>query len=120
MNGQRETFSSGLAVFFATLGSAVGLGNIWKFPYLVGEYGGGAFLAVYLLCVAFIGLPVMWTEFYVGRKTRKNPVGAMSMLSPGTPWKHVDHGRSVSVFDYVFLQLRSRLGILLFVQGNSR
>lgn len=89
MNGQRETFSSGLAVFFATLGSAVGLGNIWKFPYLVGEYGGGAFLAVYLLCVAFIGLPVMWTEFYVGRKTRKNPVGAMSMLSPGTPWKHV-------------------------------
>ena len=71
MNGQRETFSSGLAVFFATLGSAVGLGNIWKFPYLVGEFGGGAFLAVYLLCVAFIGLPVMWTEFYVGRKTRK-------------------------------------------------
>jgi NSS family neurotransmitter:Na+ symporter len=77
---KRETFSSGLAVFFATLGSAVGLGNIWKFPYLTGANGGGAFLFVYLLCVMFVGIPVMISEFYMGRKTRKNILGAVNEL----------------------------------------
>ena len=85
----RETFSSGLAVFFATLGSAVGLGNIWKFPYLTGQFGGGAFLLVYFLCIVLVGLPIMLGEFYVGRKTRKNAVGAFGQLSPGTGWKHI-------------------------------
>lgn len=83
----RETFSSGLAVFFATLGSAVGLGNIWKFPYLTGEYGGGAFLFIYLLCILFVGIPIMIGEFYIGRKTRQNPVGAYKQLSPDSYWK---------------------------------
>jgi neurotransmitter:Na+ symporter, NSS family len=77
---KRETFSSGLAVFFATLGSAVGLGNIWKFPYLAGANGGGAFLFVYLICIVFVGLPVMISEFYIGRKTRKNVLGAVREL----------------------------------------
>lgn len=77
---KRETFSSGVAVFFATLGSAVGLGNIWKFPYLTGANGGGAFLFVYLLCVMFVGIPVMISEFYMGRKTRKNILGAVNEL----------------------------------------
>lgn len=86
---KRETFSSGLAVFFATLGSAVGLGNIWKFPYLTGQYGGGAFLAVYFLCILFVGLPIMVSEFYIGRKTRKNAVGALEELKPGTSWKYI-------------------------------
>lgn len=85
----RETFSTGLAVFFATLGSAVGLGNIWKFPYLTGQYGGGAFLLVYLACILFIGLPVMLSEFYIGRKTRTNAVGAIEKLAPGSAWKHI-------------------------------
>lgn len=84
---KRETFSSGLAVFLATLGSTVGLGNIWKFPYLTGQYGGGAFLAVYLLCIAFVGLPIMISEFYIGRKTRKNAVGALQALRPGAAWQ---------------------------------
>jgi NSS family neurotransmitter:Na+ symporter len=85
----RERFSSGLAVFFATLGSAVGLGNIWKFPYLTGQFGGGAFLLVYLTCIIFVGLPIMLGEFYIGRKTRMNAVGAIKTLSPGTAWKHI-------------------------------
>lgn len=85
----REKFSSGLAVFFATLGSAVGLGNIWKFPYLTGQFGGGAFLLVYFTCILLIGLPVMLGEFYIGRKTRLNAVGAIDKLSPGTAWKHI-------------------------------
>lgn len=88
-NKKRETFSSGLAVFFATLGSAVGLGNIWKFPYLTGQNGGGAFLLVYFFCILFVGLPVMLSEFYMGRKTRKNAVGALEQLKPGTQWKNI-------------------------------
>jgi len=85
----REKFSSGLAVFFATLGSAVGLGNIWKFPYLTGQYGGGAFLLVYFCCILFVGLPIMLGEFYIGRKARKNAVGALKQLKPGTSWKNI-------------------------------
>ena len=71
---KREMFSTGVAVFFATLGSAVGLGNIWKFPYLTGANGGGAFLLIYVLCVALVGIPIMVCEFYIGRKSRKNAV----------------------------------------------
>jgi len=81
-NIKREGFSSGLAVFFATLGSAVGLGNIWKFPYLTGEHGGGAFLLVYLICVVVVGLPVMVAEFYIGKKARKNVLGAIRIIKP--------------------------------------
>lgn len=88
-NEKRETFSSGLAIFFATLGSAVGLGNIWKFPYMIGANGGGAFLLVYFLCVIFVGLPVMVSEFYIGRKTKKNVVGAMEQLKPNSMWKSI-------------------------------
>ncbi|NOH15460.1 sodium-dependent transporter [Clostridium cochlearium] len=82
----RESFSGAIAVFFATLGSAVGLGNIWKFPYVVGENGGGAFLLIYLICIAFVGLPIMVSEFYIGRKTHKNIMGAIKELSPNPFW----------------------------------
>lgn len=86
----RDQFSSGFAVFFATLGSAVGLGNIWKFPYLTGQNGGGAFLLVYVICIIFVGIPIMMGEFYVGRKTRKNAVGAFEELgAPRKSWKHI-------------------------------
>lgn len=97
-------FSSGLAVFFATLGSAVGLGNIWKFPYLTGQFGGGAFLLVYLLCIIFVGLPVMLSEFYLGRKSRKGAVGAFATLAPGTGGKFIGKmGSCLFLFNNVFL-----------------
>lgn len=86
---KRETFSSGLTVFLATLGSAVGLGNIWKFPSLTGANGGGAFLFTYLLCVAFVGVPIMICEFYIGRKSRKNAVGAFEKLKAAKGWKTI-------------------------------
>lgn len=98
----RETFSSGLAVFFATLGSAVGLGNIWKFPYLTGEFGGGAFLLVYCLCILFVGLPVMVSEFYIGRRTRKNAVGAFKTLKPNANWKYIGTMGVASAFLIMF------------------
>lgn len=97
---KREGFSSGVAVFFATLGSAVGLGNVWKFPYMVGTNGGGAFLFVYLMCVIFVGLPVMISEIFIGRRTRKNVMGAVKKLKPNQPF-----WRIIAVFGMITVYL---------------
>lgn len=75
-NGQRELWGSRAGFILAATGSAVGLGNIWKFPFMAGMSGGAAFVLVYLVCVALIGFPVMLLEFALGRRTRKDPVGA--------------------------------------------
>ena len=73
-------WSSRLAFVLAVAGSAVGLGNIWKFPYIAGQNGGGAFVLVYLLCVFGIGLPIMMSEILLGRRGRRNPVATMRIL----------------------------------------
>lgn len=73
-------WSSKMAFILAVTGSAVGLGNIWKFPYVAGENGGGAFVLVYLACVIAIGMPVMMSEILIGRRGRRNPVGTMELL----------------------------------------
>jgi len=73
-------WSSRMAFILAVTGSAVGLGNIWKFPYIAGENGGGAFVIVYLLCVFLIGMPVMMSEILIGRRGRRNPVATMALL----------------------------------------
>lgn len=99
---KRDGFSSGIAVFFATLGSAVGLGNIWKFPYLTGVNGGGAFLLVYFICIVFVGLPVMISEFYIGRKSRKNAVGAFGKLGAASGWKTIGFMGVASAFLIMF------------------
>jgi NSS family neurotransmitter:Na+ symporter len=83
---KREGFATSLGVLTATLGSAVGLGNIWKFPSMTGQNGGAAFLFLYILCVLFIGLIVMVSEFIIGRKAQANCVSAYKKLSPGKPW----------------------------------
>ncbi|MDY6943736.1 MAG: sodium-dependent transporter [Pseudomonadota bacterium] len=74
-------WSSRLTFILAATGSAVGLGNIWKFPYMVGENGGGAFVLIYLLCVAAIGIPIMIAEIMVGRRGRQNPMDSMRLLA---------------------------------------
>ena len=100
---KREGFSSGLAVFFATLGSAVGLGNIWRFPYLTGENGGGAFLLVYLICIVVVGLPVMIGEFYIGKKAKKNVMGAIRIIKPKSKfWKAIAWGGILSAYFIMF------------------
>jgi len=81
---QREHWGSGLGFILAAAGSAIGLGNIWKFPYITGQNGGGAFVLVYLLCIVVIGLPVMLCEITLGRHTERNPVGAFKQLSPSS------------------------------------
>jgi len=73
-------WSSRMAFILAVTGSAVGLGNIWKFPYIAGQNGGGAFVLVYLVCVIVIGLPVMMSEILIGRRGRRNPVATMELL----------------------------------------
>jgi NSS family neurotransmitter:Na+ symporter len=73
-------WSSRMAFVLAVTGSAVGLGNVWKFPYVAGQNGGGAFVIVYLLCVVLIGMPVMMSEILIGRRGRRNPVATMALL----------------------------------------
>src|SRR5690606_27079164 len=62
------------------------LGNIWKFPYMTGQYGGAAFILVYLLCIALIGIPVMISEMMLGRKAEANAITTFKKLAPDTPW----------------------------------
>ena len=73
-------WSSRMVFILAVTGSAVGLGNIWKFPYIAGQNGGGAFVLVYLFCVVLIGMPVMMSEILIGRRGRRNPVATMALL----------------------------------------
>ncbi|MFZ2726228.1 MAG: sodium-dependent transporter [Methylococcaceae bacterium] len=77
----RNQWSSRLAFILAATGSAVGLGNIWKFPYITGENGGGAFVLIYLLCVALIGIPLMMAETLLGRRVGRNPIETMRQLT---------------------------------------
>lgn len=74
-------WSSRFAFILAATGSAVGLGNIWKFPYITGENGGGAFVLVYLVCVGLIGVPIMIAETMLGRRTRQDPINTMKLLT---------------------------------------
>lgn len=83
---KRDGFSSSFGVLAATLGSAVGLGNIWKFPYLTGANGGAGFLLVYVLASLMVGLPVMIAEIMLGREGKTDSVGTFRKLAPGTPW----------------------------------
>ncbi len=86
----RAHWNSRLGFILAAAGSAVGLGNIWKFPYITGENGGGLFVLIYLACIAVIGLPIMMAEIFIGRTAQNSPVGAFRSLSaPASPWMSV-------------------------------
>ena len=82
----RDGFSSKFGVIAAAAGSAVGLGNIWRFPYVLGENGGAAFLLVYVFFVFCIGIPVLMSELLIGRKAQRNAVRAFHVLAPGKKW----------------------------------
>jgi len=87
----RGLWNTRLGFVLAASGSAVGLGNIWKFPYIVGQNGGGAFVLIYILCTLAVGLPIMLAEFTIGRKTSLNPVGAFQSLKPKTHWVKIGY-----------------------------
>ena len=94
----RATFGSKLGVIMATVGCVVGLGNIWRFPYMIGQNGGAAFLAIYIICIILLGLPVMLSEFFIGRYTRKNAAGAFKVLAPGTKWSLIGYNGVLASF----------------------
>lgn len=85
--GERANFTSRIGIVLAAAGSAVGLGNVWRFPTEVGNNGGAAFILIYLLCVMLVGVPVMISEFLIGRHTHANPITAFSKLAPGKWWR---------------------------------
>ncbi|MBO6026305.1 MAG: sodium-dependent transporter [Bacteroidales bacterium] len=87
----RDGFGSKVGIIAAAAGSAVGLGNIYRFPCELGNNGGGAFLLVYLLIVLCLGIPVMLSELVIGRRTQKNPIGAFKMLKPRTAWPAIGY-----------------------------
>ena len=91
MNEDRTNFGSKLGVILATAGSAVGLGNVWRFPYMTGQNGGAAFILIYIGCVLLLGIPCMVSEFVIGRHGASNTARAYSKLSGGKPWKYVGY-----------------------------
>ncbi len=105
-------WSSRMVFILAATGSAVGLGNIWKFPYITGENGGGAFVLVYLLCVAAIGIPIMMGELLIGRKGRKSPINSMRLLAraegKSSGWSLLGWGGVIASF--VILSFYSVIG----------
>lgn len=95
---ERVTFGSKIGVILATVGCAVGLGSIWRFPYMVGENGGGVFLLVFMLCTLLLGLPIMITEFFIGRRSRSNVAGAFKTLAPGSHWSLIGYNGVLAAF----------------------
>ena len=83
---ERDNFSSKLGVILATAGSAVGLGNVWRFPYMAGENGGAVFIIIYVVCVLLLGIPCMISEFIVGRNAHANTARAYRLLVGNSPW----------------------------------
>ena len=88
---ERGNFGSKIGIVLATAGSAVGLGNVWRFPYMAGENGGAAFILIYIGCILLLGLPGMISEFIVGRHAQTNAARAYDKLSNGRPWKLVGY-----------------------------
>lgn len=86
MAAQREKFGSNAVAIMALAGSAIGLGNIWRFPYMVGQYGGAAFIIIYLIASVLLSLPIMMSEALIGRRSHSNTFGAMRTLAPGSKW----------------------------------
>ena len=84
---QRASFGSMLGIILATAGSAVGLGNIWRFPYMTGQNGGAAFILIYIACVIFLAIPCMVSEFIIGRRGQANAVRSYDKIAGGGPWK---------------------------------
>lgn len=94
MGENRATLGGKLSAVLVATGSAVGLGNIWRFPYVAGENGGGAFLIIYIACILLLGVPVLLAEFTVGRHTHQNPVGAYRSLSKR--WSFLGYNSAIS------------------------
>ena len=104
----RDGFGSRFGALVAMAGSAVGLGNLWRFPYLVGENGGAAFIVVYIALCVLICLPIFISEFVIGRRSQENAYAAFKDLSGGSPWRFV--GLMTVIVPLVVLSYYSVIG----------
>lgn len=99
---QRERLGSRLGFILLSAGCAIGIGNVWKFPWMVGQYGGGMFVLIYLVCLILIGVPVMTMEFALGRASQKSPARLYQALEPkGSKW-HI-HGYAAVIGSYLLM-----------------
>ena len=99
---KRETLGSRLGFILLSAGCAIGIGNVWKFPWMVGEYGGGVFVLIYLICLVILGVPVMTMEFAMGRASRKSVVKMYQQLEkPKSKW-HI-HGYFAMAGNYILM-----------------
>ncbi len=99
---ERERLGSRLGFILLSAGCAIGVGNVWKFPYMTGQYGGGAFVLIYLLCLVLLGVPVMTMEFAMGRASRKSPVKLYEALEPKESKWHI-HGYFAMAGNYILM-----------------
>ncbi len=119
-NVSRDRFSGSIGVFLATVGSAIGLGNIWKFPYITGHYGGSAFIIVYLICIAVVGLPLIMSEFLLGRRTSTDAVDPFRLLAPNSSKKWVINGWFTVLISFIIITFYSIIsGWTLFYAVDS-
>ena len=99
---ERERLGSRLGFLLLSAGCAIGIGNVWKFPYMCGQYGGGAFVFIYIFFLVVLGVPVMTMEFAVGRASRKSPVKLYDELAPkGSKW--FLHGYAAMAGNYILM-----------------
>lgn len=89
MTQERVSFGSKLGMVLATAGSAVGLGNVWRFPYMAGDNGGAAFILIYIMCIMLLGIPCMMSEFIIGRHGAANTARAYSRMDTHKAWRFV-------------------------------
>lgn len=116
---EREKFKSRLGFILISAGCAIGIGNVWKFPYMVGTNGGGIFVLFYLIFLAIMGVPIMSMELSIGRASRKSTVRAYQELEkPGTKW-HL-HGYVAMAGNYILMMFSISLSQLvpLYVSGT--
>lgn len=116
---QRESLGSRLGFILLSAGCAIGIGNVWKFPYMTGQYGGGAFVLVYLFFLIVLGVPVMTMEFAMGRASRKSPVRLYNELEPkGSKW-HI-HGYFAMAGNYILMMFYTTVaGWMLYYFVNT-
>ena len=88
---KRANFSSKMGIVLATAGSAVGLGNVWRFPYMTGENGGAVFILIYIACVLLLGIPCMVSEFIIGRHGQANTARSFRKMAEGRPWAFIGY-----------------------------
>ena len=106
----REKFSSRIGFLLISAGCAIGLGNVWRFPFITGQYGGAAFVLIYLFFLIILGLPILVMEYAVGRASQKSPVKAYYALEkPGQRW-HI-HGYITLIGCYLLMMFYSDLKI---------